>query len=99
MDLPDQVKEEIIKIDPKAEVILFGSRARGDFRKDSDSDFLILLDRPLDEKLKDQILITVYRLELQGDSVFNILIHTKKEWANHAVTPLYALIQEEGKRA
>jgi predicted nucleotidyltransferase len=99
MNPPVQVKEEIIKIDPKAEVILFGSRARGDFRNDSDWDFLILLDRQLDEQLKDQILITVYRLELQGDAVFNVLIHTKNEWANHAVTPLYAIIEAEGKRA
>ncbi len=47
MDIVNLVKQEVIKIDPKAEVFLFGSRARGDFRKDSDWDFLILLNRPL----------------------------------------------------
>lgn len=47
MDIVNLVKQEVIHIDPKAEVILFGSRAREDFRPDSDWDFLVLLDRPL----------------------------------------------------
>ncbi len=99
MGVHELVKEEIIKIDGMAEVILFGSRARGDFRNDSDWDFLILLDRPLDQPLKDLILATLYQLELQTDSVFNILIHTKEDWAMRSITPLYAIIQKEGKRA
>ena len=99
MGVHELVKEEIIKIDGMAEVILFGSRARGDFRNDSDWDFLILLDRPLDQPLKDLILSTTYQLELQTDSVFNILIHTKEDWARRSITPLYATIQKEGKRA
>ena len=32
-------------VPPHSEVILFGSRARGDARKDSDWDILILLDK------------------------------------------------------
>ena len=99
MGVHELVKEEIIKIDGMAEVILFGSRARGDFRNDSDWDVLILLDRPLDQPLKDLILATLYQLELQTDSVFNILIHTKEDWAMRSITPLYAIIQKEGKRA
>ena len=99
MDLHNFVKTEISKIDPLAEVILFGSRARGDFRNDSDWDFLILLDRPMDQPLKDLILATIYQIELQTDSVFNALIHTKEDWAMRSITPLYAIIQKEGKRA
>ncbi len=44
MNISKLVKQEVTKIDPKAEIILFGSRARGDFRMDSDWDFLVLLD-------------------------------------------------------
>lgn len=47
MEIINQVKQEIKRIDPEAGVILFGSRARGDYREDSDGDFLILLERPL----------------------------------------------------
>jgi len=35
-------------VDDKAEVILYGSRARGDEREDSDWDLLVLTDESLD---------------------------------------------------
>ncbi|WP_461102555.1 nucleotidyltransferase domain-containing protein [Spirosoma koreense] len=35
-----EVKRSVMAIDPNAEVWLFGSRARGDAREDSDWDFL-----------------------------------------------------------
>ncbi len=79
MNIVKLVKQEVIKIDPKAEVILFGSRARGDFRKDPDWDFLVLLNRPLTADLKEFILDKFYDLELQTDSVISTIIHTKPE--------------------
>ena len=99
MELKKLVKQEIIKIDPNAEVILFGSRARGDFRKDSDWDFLILLERPLTPMLKSLILDNLYDLELQNDSLISPIIHTKSEWENLAITPLYQMIKKEGMQA
>ena len=45
----DQIKNKIASSihdkDPNAEAILFGSRARGDFKPDSDWDILILVNR------------------------------------------------------
>ena len=38
----EKVKEIVHATDPEAEVILFGSRARGDAMEDSDWDILIL---------------------------------------------------------
>lgn len=37
-----KVKESIKVLDPRARIILFGSRARGDFKTNSDWDFLII---------------------------------------------------------
>lgn len=99
MDIVELVKQEVIKIDPKAEVILFGSRARGDYRPDSDWDFLLLLEQPLTPDLKGFILDQLYELELQTDSVISTIIHTKTEWKRRAVTPIYQIIKKEGKRA
>lgn len=99
MNIVKLVKQEIIKIDPQAEVILFGSRARGDFRKDSDWDFLVLLNRPLTPGLKEFILDQLYDLELRTDSVISTIIHTKPEWEDRVVTPIYKIIEKEGKRA
>lgn len=93
------VKQEIIKIDPRAEVILFGSRARGDFRNDSDWDFLVLLERPLTPDLKYLILDSLYDLELKYDSIITPIIHSKTEWEGMAVTPIYKIIKKEGKQA
>lgn len=99
MNIVKLVKQEVIKVDPKAEVLLFGSRARGDFRKDSDWDFLILLNQPLTKDLKEFIRDKLYDLELQTDSVISTIIHTKSEWEDRAVTPIYQVIKKEGKRA
>ena len=99
MDIVKLVKQEIIKIDPKGEVILFGSRARGDFRQDSDWDFLVLLDQPLSSSLKVAILDLLYDLELRSDSVISTIIHSKTEWEGRAVTPIYQIIKKEGIRA
>lgn len=99
MKIVKLVKQEVIRIDPKAEIILFGSRARGDYRKDSDWDFLILLNQPLTKDLKEFILDKLYDLELQTDSVISTIIHTKSEWEDRAITPIYQVIKKEGKRA
>ena len=45
-----KVKNAILKIEPSAEIILYGSRAREDFHEGSDWDFLILVDGEVDDK-------------------------------------------------
>lgn len=86
-------------MDPEADVILFGSRARGDFRSDSDWDFLVLLNEPLTPNLKNRILDNLYHLELEYDVVISVIIHSKSDWEALAVTPIYQIISKEGKRA
>lgn len=99
MDISQLVKKELTGIDPNVEVLLFGSRARGDFRDDSDWDFLILFDIPLTQELKDTVLTRLYYLEIETDTVISAILHTRTEWEDRAVTPLYQIIQKEGKRA
>ncbi len=54
-DIAEAVKAAAREFDPTAEVTLFGSRARGDARSDSDYDFLVLLNVPVDFKLTTQV--------------------------------------------
>ena len=42
-------------------IILFGSRARGDFNKDSDWDFLVIIDKELSFRDKNKIFVSIKR--------------------------------------
>jgi len=51
------IKEELERRGIRVEkIILFGSRARGDFKPDSDWDFLVVLDRELDPRQRREII-------------------------------------------
>ena len=56
----EQVKRAIHEIEPDAEIILYGSRAREDSNAQSDWDFLILLDGPVNDKRTDSIRHRLY---------------------------------------
>ena len=54
-DLLRRVKQGVLAVEPTAEIILFGSRARGDATIDSDWDFLVLVDGPVDSGRTDRM--------------------------------------------
>lgn len=100
MDVIRAVKREVDKISIHNEVILFGSRARGDARHDSDWDFLILMkDKKLTKAEKNSLRNSLYEIELEADEVISSLIHSKYEWEKRWVTPIYQIIKEEGLKA
>lgn len=93
-----EVKRYVHEIDPQAEVWLFGSRARGDAREDSDWDFLVLTDKPVDRNLKSQLRDYLYEVEVSSAKVIGSIIHSKQEWEeDYAVTPLYRNIRRDSK--
>ncbi|MEX0594947.1 MAG: nucleotidyltransferase domain-containing protein, partial [Candidatus Paceibacterota bacterium] len=91
-----EVKESVKRIDPKAKVILFGSRARGDSKKDSDWDFLILTSQRVNEEMKRIIRETLIDTELEAEEVISTIIYSKKSWYNYRNTPLFENINSEG---
>ena len=94
--LIDKVKESIRSVDPKARVILFGSRARGDSNKISDWDFLILVSQRVDEKLKRKIRDKLIDTELEAEQVISTLIYSQDQWPDYKITPLHKSVSKEG---
>ena len=92
------VKSNILSIDKNAEIVLFGSRARGDQRPDSDWDFLILTSFPESEQNERTIQEKLFYVELESAQAISAIIHSKKYWRKLKITSLYQNIAKEGKK-
>lgn len=96
-DIIRKVKEAIHKIDVEAEIILFGSRARGDFKQNSDWDFLILTSKVADEAFKKKIREALFYIELETEQAISSIIHNKDEWyKKYQITSLFQNVASEG---
>jgi predicted nucleotidyltransferase len=92
-----RIRTEIKRIDPKAKVVLFGSRARGDAKKDSDWDLLILIDSINIRELEDLFRDKIYDLDLETGEIISMFVYNNKDWTSrHKITPLYKSIKKEG---
>lgn len=85
-------------LDPTAKVIVFGSYARGENRKDSDLDLIILLNKKkitrIDEK---RIKYPLYDIEFESGQVISPLVLSKSDWeTRHKITPFYQNVVSEG---
>ena len=92
-----RIRHEIKLIDPRAKVVLFGSRARGDAKKDSDWDLLILIDSLNIREKEDLFRDKIYDLELDTGEIISLFVYNNKDWTSrHKITPLYRNIKKEG---
>jgi uncharacterized protein len=95
-----KTKETIKNMEPSAEIILFGSRARKDCRNDSDWDFLILVDGPVDTQRTDRIRHQLYEIEWETGQIISSIVKSRQEWDSprYKAIPLHANIEREGVR-
>jgi len=75
----DKLKVIVHQYLPNAQVLLFGSRARNDFRKDSDYDILIVINENLSPQEKIPILTKIRKSLLQFEIRSDVLIQSKNE--------------------
>ena len=92
------IRTRIKQKNPNAEIILFGSQARGDFNKDSDWDILILLNqldvsRDTEMEYREEL----FEIELETGEPISTFVFSKNDWESiHKITPLYQNIKTEG---
>lgn len=96
ISIPEMVKGVVDSIDNRAKVILFGSRARGDYRRDSDWDFLIIMPYKVSDTLEDRIRNLLYEVELETDEVITSIVENEQNWKAMKETPFYKNINKEG---
>lgn len=77
--------------------ILYGSRARGDARDDSDWDILILLNKDsLEQSDYDNISYPFVLLGCDLGEEINPILYTSSEWEKYKITPFYENVSREG---
>lgn len=79
--------------------ILFGSRARGDARPESDWDVLILIDKDrLQGQDYDAYTYPLTTLGWELDVDINPILYTMKEWEANRISPFYHNVANDGIR-
>jgi predicted nucleotidyltransferase len=83
---------------PEAKIKLFGSRARGDAKNDSDWDFLILLPPSKSGFARHkEIMDSFYEIELETGEVLAPFIYNTQDWeTKYNGTPLYENVIKDG---
>ena len=75
-----KLKEQLEREYPVAEIVLFGSKTRGDSDMESDLDVLVVLNDEVDDDVRKKIFSLSYELELKYDVIFGILVEQKDFW-------------------
>lgn len=94
-----KLKARLKEIVPVADLVVFGSRARGNQDKYSDMDVSIVV-QSLDQELKERIYEIVWEVGFDNYLVISPLIFTKDEIENSPLrsAPIVKNIFEEGIR-
>jgi predicted nucleotidyltransferase len=92
------LKQKIKEVEPSAEIILYGSRARNTAKKHSDWDFLVLSDQNIiTSEIEKQFRLPFFMLELELNEVLSLQVFSKTAWENtYKITPYYQNIKKEG---
>jgi predicted nucleotidyltransferase len=98
--LLEQVKEAVHEVEPDADIILYGSRSRGDSVSDSDWDLLILVDGPVSNERTDRVRDRLYDIELESGAILSSIVRSRDEWNSprYRSLPFRQRVEQEGKR-
>ena len=96
-DILHQISQAVRRAEPQAEIILFGSRVRGDAQPDSDWDVLVLLEGKMTTAREQKIYSLLGKVELASEEVLSIIIYEKDYWQRVLKdSPLHQNVAREG---
>ena len=99
-ELIEQIRQAVYKVELEAEIILYGSRSRGDAFSESDWDLLILVDGPISDERTDRIRHRLYEIEWESGEVISSIVRNREEWNSdlYEAMPFHQRVQQEGIR-
>jgi len=95
------VKQAVLQHAPEAEVILYGSAARGEHGPESDYDVLVLVPARLPRGAEDGLRDAVYDAAFDHEQVVvSVMVYGRDEWETplRAATPYHENVEREGVR-
>ena len=83
---------------PLAEIMVFGSKARGTADEESDLDLLVLLPCPVTDEIRTKIIHEIFSINLTYDSNISVLLISKEEWNSVPLSllPFHESVEKEG---
>ncbi len=99
-ELIEQIRQAVNEVEPDSEIILYGSRSRGDALSESDWDFLILVDGSLSDERIDRIRHSLYEIEWESGEIISSIVRNREEWNSdlYQAIPFHQRVQQEGLR-
>jgi predicted nucleotidyltransferase len=98
--LLEQISQAIREVEPDAEIILYGSRSRGDAVLESDWDLLVLIDGPSSDERTDRLRHRLYEIEWECGEVISSIVRSREEWHSglYQAMPFHQRVEQEGIR-
>ena len=78
-----------------AHLLLYGSRARGDYHDGSDWDLLILLNRPQEASDFQNIAYPIMELGFDLGEYYSVQTYSQQEWNSMSFLPYYKNVEQD----
>jgi len=90
-----ETKNIIQRFLPTAEVLLYGSAARGTHGPESDYDVLVLTEEPISNAEEDRVRDAVYDLQVARDKLISTFFFAKDFWEKHTNMPFHQEVDRD----